>query len=869
VAGYRDAGNSNYGTAIIGTISGTTITYGSEYVFNTANTGYIPISALDSTHFVAGYADYGNSGYGTAIIGIVSGTTIITYGSEYVFNAGGTDYISISRLDATHFVVGYMDTSNSNKGTAIVSSVSGNVIAYGSEYIFNAASTDQVSLSALDSTHFVAGYRDNANSSYGTAIIGIITGTSTIAYGSEYVFNAGNTDYLSVSSLDATHFVAGYRDGGNSSYGTAIIGTISGTAISYGSEYVFNTANSCYISVSLLDATHFVAGYNDVGNSSYGTAIVSSVSGNVIAYGAESLANSGITTYPSVSRLDATHFVAGYMDTGNGSYGTAVVGTISSSTITYGSEYVFNSAATLFYLSVSALDSTHFVAGYRDEGNSSYGTAIIGTISGSTITYGLEYVFNAGLISSVSVSALDSTHFVVGYAYSSGIAIIGTVSGTTITYGSKYVFNTAVVTEYVSVSPLDATHFVAGYRDTSNSGYGTAIIGIISGTSTIAYGSEYVFNAAQTYYPFVSALDSTHFVAGYMDNSNSSYGTAIIGIVSGTTTITYGSEYVFNAGVTDNVSVSRLDATHFVAGYKDVNNSNSGTAIIGTVSSSAITYGSEDVFNTAQTYYPSVSALDATHFVVGYNDVGNGQYGTAVVGTFTPPVPPTVTTQAAANITPTQATGNGNITDIGSGTCDKRGFVYGTASTTVPGNVAPTSSGYALYVEDTGSFAAGAFTKTLINLSGSTYYVRAYAHNSSGYAYGNEVNFLADGIPSITSVSISTANSNICRTVASTTVCQSGQTITFESTAPADPDAGDTIKLYVCKAGDCANCQPGTVTNCWAVSATASSTNPSANYNSSTAGCGGSSPCEYCASCSYYAKVCDSYNSCSEIIGGE
>jgi hypothetical protein len=46
--------------------------------------------------------------------------------------------------------------------------------------------------------------------------------------------------------------------------------------------------------------------------------------------------------------------------------------------ISYSSEYVFNSATT-YYISVSALDSTHFVVGYRDDGNSSYGTAIIGT----------------------------------------------------------------------------------------------------------------------------------------------------------------------------------------------------------------------------------------------------------------------------------------------------------------------------------------------------------------------------------------------------------------------------------------------------------------------------------------------------------
>ena len=149
----------------------------------------------------------------------------ISYGSEYVFNQASTSYISVSALDSTHFVVGYQDSGNSYYGTAIIGTISGSTISYSSEYVFNSAATYYISVSALDSTHFVVGYCDSGNSSYGTAIIGTISG-STISYGSEYVFNQASTSYISVSALDSTHFVVGYRDGGNSYYGTAIIGTL-------------------------------------------------------------------------------------------------------------------------------------------------------------------------------------------------------------------------------------------------------------------------------------------------------------------------------------------------------------------------------------------------------------------------------------------------------------------------------------------------------------------------------------------------------------------------------------------------------------------------------------------------------------------
>ncbi len=302
----------------------------------------------------------------------------ISYGSEYVFNSAATNYISVSALDSTHFVVGYQDTGNSSYGTAIIGTISGSTISYGSEYVFNSATTNYISVSALDSTHAIIAYCDGGNLDYGTAIIASISG-STISYGSEYVFNSANTSYISVSALDSTHFVVGYRDNGNSSYGTAIIGTVSGSTISYGSEYVFNSADTYDISVSALDSTHFVVGYRDYGNSNYGTAIIGTISGSTISYSSEYVFNSAFTSNISVSALDSTHFVVVYWDGGNSYYGTCRIGTVSGSAISYGSEYVFNSATT-DYISVSALDSTHFVVGYRDVGNSGYGTAIIGTL---------------------------------------------------------------------------------------------------------------------------------------------------------------------------------------------------------------------------------------------------------------------------------------------------------------------------------------------------------------------------------------------------------------------------------------------------------------------------------------------------------
>ncbi len=117
--GYRDLGNLNYGTAIVATISGDAITYGTATVFESASSSYISATTLDGTHVLIGYQDGGNSSYGTAVEGTISGASI-SFGAPVVFEAAATSYISATALDSTHKLIAYEDGGNSSFGTAVV-----------------------------------------------------------------------------------------------------------------------------------------------------------------------------------------------------------------------------------------------------------------------------------------------------------------------------------------------------------------------------------------------------------------------------------------------------------------------------------------------------------------------------------------------------------------------------------------------------------------------------------------------------------------------------------------------------------------------------------------------------------------------------
>jgi hypothetical protein len=97
-----------------------------------------------------------------------------------------------------------------------------------------------------------------------------------------------------------------------------------------------------------------------------------------------------------------------------------------------------------------------------------------------------------------------------------------------------------------------------------------------------------------------------------------------------------------------------------------------------------------------------------------------------------PAVVPTLTsTAAASSIGGSTASSGGVISDDGGGSITARGVAWGT-------NTSPTISG-SYTADGTGT---GTFTSSLSGLTpNTTYYVRAYATNSAGTAYGVEVSF--------------------------------------------------------------------------------------------------------------------------------
>ena len=123
----------------------------------------------------------------------------------------------------------------------------------------------------------------------------------------------------------------------------------------------------------------------------------------------------------------------------------------------------------------------------------------------------------------------------------------------------------------------------------------------------------------------------------------------------------------------------------------------------------------------------------ATYYVRAYATSSWGtSYGNEVSFTTTAYLAPTVTTSSATNVTTTTATCGGNVTDDGGATVTARGVCWSTSPN-------PTVSDS----HTTNGTGTGNFTSSITGLNpNTTYYVRAYATNSVGTGYGNEVTLL-------------------------------------------------------------------------------------------------------------------------------
>ena len=242
---------------------------------------------------------------------------------------------------------------------------------------------------------FVVVYGDNTNSNFHTCIVGTVNGTA-ITFGSAVVYlsSSCSSTMVKFDPNRSDKFVIYYQDNSDSYKRKLLVGTISGTTPAFAYSPVDVTTgygNTSYRNCLQFDpfnADKFLIIYQD-GSSPTRVRVCTINNASAITLGTAVQAVTASTQYQQIT-LDqntANKFLITYKD-GNGD-GSAKAGTISGNSVTFGAEFTFDTGNSYYICTDSEKGrSGKFLVGTYDQPNSGRTQLRVLTVTGTTVTAG-------------------------------------------------------------------------------------------------------------------------------------------------------------------------------------------------------------------------------------------------------------------------------------------------------------------------------------------------------------------------------------------------------------------------------------------------------------------------------------------------
>ena len=418
---------------------------------------------------------------------------------------------------------------NSN-GTVSAAVGSGSPAAVGSASVFETGNIEWAGGTYdSNSNKVVFVYKDDSNSDYATAVVGTVSGTS-ISFGTPVVYASINTD-SSTATFDSNSnkvVVSYYKNNVDDSYN--IVGTVNGTAISFGSEDRWSSTAGVANMSNTFDSNSnkVVIAFYDPANSYYGTAIVGTVSGTNITTGNEVVFQGARVAYPSCTFDTSSNkvIISYYLNSNSVQY--AVVGTVSGTSISFGSPATTGITAANGRSAI-VYDSTNNKTVLAIKSTSGKAKAVVGTVSGTSISFGTPVEFTNFAIEGDRQGVAGDFNSDLGQVVlfldgdgSGGKVFTGTVSGTSISFDSGLAVTTGAsdISEIAGCFYDDAAEkIVVGYADSSNSSRGTANVVTPNTFSTNLTAENFIGMASNGY---ATGQAATINAKGFIDDNQSS-----------------------------------------------------------------------------------------------------------------------------------------------------------------------------------------------------------------------------------------------------------------------------------------------------------------------------------------------------------
>jgi len=338
----------------------------------------------------------------------------------------------------------------------------------------------------------------------------------------------------------------------------------------------------------------------------------------------------GTTKYIS-SAYDTTSnkVIIAYQDSSDSYKVKAVVGTVASGAITFGTPATIQSNQGMFTsMAYDANANKVVVIYYYSSGTT--GLAQVGTISGTSISFGAECQFDGGEIGYNAICYDSSANKLILAWYSSNTikVTVGTISGTSITFGAVA---TTTVTGSFAISLVydaNANKSLLCYRGPSNYGY-AAVISVSGTTASIGTPAAFVSETVNDVNAVYDSSNNKTLIV--WRKTSTSYGAGIVATISGTS-VTFGAEAVLASAASFRFT-SSFDTTvnkSIVAYYNSA--TGYGDSVQGTISGTSVTFATPVTYLTAATNYNAVVYdPDSERTIFAFDDVGDSQKGKSLL----------------------------------------------------------------------------------------------------------------------------------------------------------------------------------------------------------------------------------------------
>ena len=344
--------------------------------------------AANASRFVVTYLDNNVSNYGRATVVSTSGTTpTVTNTSTFVSASYGAENAR-PVYDSTNekVVIVYQKGNDSNKGGSVVATVGASSISFGTEAIYNSSSQggsgDRMVYFDEENAKIVLYGRDQSNSNYPTVWIGTVSDTS-ITWGSGVVIESSGITAALAAQYSPTDKKGLFIWEDSSYYGQAIVGTVSGTSMTFGSKLQFTTENISGTWTSKGNSLCYDTGVDkflflyQISSGDDGEGIVFTISGTSVTAGSETNLHDNWTNVNTINKSDFGKIPIIYRDASNNLYYGEV--TITGTTPALAATAAVSSTTTTF--NGISLDTTQgdikVLTTYEDTSNDLASTVII------------------------------------------------------------------------------------------------------------------------------------------------------------------------------------------------------------------------------------------------------------------------------------------------------------------------------------------------------------------------------------------------------------------------------------------------------------------------------------------------------------